>query len=61
VKAPRPFRLSGAREAGVVAQAVAFITDVDDVAVVQEAIDENRHHHLVTEDLAPLFEALVAG
>ena len=40
---------------------VAVAPDVDDVAVVQQPIDERRGHHLVAEHLAPLVEILVRG
>jgi hypothetical protein len=29
------------------------------MAVVHETIDQRRRHHVITEDLAPLFEAFV--
>ena len=43
----------------VFAHAVAAAADVDDVAVVEQAIDERGRHDLVAEGGAPLFEALV--
>jgi hypothetical protein len=46
-------------ELGVLAHAVAVAADRDDVAVVDEAIDERRRHDLVAKDRAPLFKALV--
>ena len=38
---------------------VAVAADVDDVAVVQEAVDQPGGHHLVAEHTAPFLEALV--
>ena len=35
--------------------------DVDDVAVVQQPVDEGRGHDLVAEHAAPFLEALVGG
>ncbi len=46
-------------EVGVLAHAVAVATDVDDVTVVEQAIDERSGHDLVAQDLAPLLEPLV--
>jgi hypothetical protein len=40
---------------------VAVAADVDDVAVVEKAVDQRRRHDLVTKDLTPLLKALVAG
>jgi hypothetical protein len=37
--------------------AVAVATYVDDVAVVQDPVDEGRGHDLVPQDLAPLLES----
>jgi len=34
-------------------QAIAIAADVDEVTVMDEAIDERRRHDLVAEDLAP--------
>jgi hypothetical protein len=45
----------------VLAHAVAVASDVDEVTVVQEPVEEGRRHHLVAQDFAPLFEALVGG
>ena len=42
----------------VFAHPVAVAADVDDVAVVQEAVDERGRHDLVAEGGAPLLEAL---
>jgi len=43
----------------MVAHAVAVAPDVDDVAVVEETVDERAGHEVVAEDLAPLVERLV--
>ena len=40
------------------AHAVAVAADVDDVTVVQQAIDQRRGHHLIAQHLAPLIELL---
>jgi hypothetical protein len=53
--------VQGLPELGVTAHAVAVAADVDDVAVVQEAVDQGGGHDVVAEDLAPLLEALVGG
>jgi hypothetical protein len=39
----------------------AVAADVDDVAVVEQPVDQGCSHDLIAEDLAPLLEALVAG
>mgnify|MGYP001114284387 CR=1 FL=1 len=44
-------------EVGVLTHPVAVAVDVDDMAVVQQAIDERSSHDLVAQDLAPLLEA----
>ncbi len=49
-----------AGELRVLPQAVAVAADVDDVAVVDESIDQRGRHDLIAKDLAPLFEAFVA-
>ena len=38
---------------------IAVAADIDDVAVVQQPVDEGRRHHLVPEDSAPFLEAFV--
>jgi hypothetical protein len=38
---------------------VAVAADVDDVAVVDEPVDQRGCHHIVAEDLAPRAEGLV--
>jgi tetratricopeptide (TPR) repeat protein len=45
----------------VLAHPVAVAADVDDVAVMDEPVDRGTGHDVVTDDLAPLLEALVAG
>jgi len=40
---------------------VAVATDVDDVAVMQDAVEECGGHDVVAEDVAPLLERLVGG
>ena len=41
--------------------AIAVAADVDDMAVMQQAIDERSGHDLVAQDLAPLLEAFIGG
>ena len=36
---------------------VAVAPDVDDVAMVQQPVDERRRHDLVAEHVSPFFEA----
>lgn len=43
------------------AHAVAVAADVDDEAVVQEAVDQGGGHDVVTEYVGPLLEVLVGG
>ncbi len=45
----------------VISHAVTVPSDVDDVTVVEQAVDEGAGHDVVTEDRAPVFKALVAG
>src|SRR5271166_479472 len=45
----------------MLAHAVAVSADVDDVAVVDEAVDERAGHDVIAQDLAPVIKALVAG
>ena len=45
--------------AGVLLHPVAAATDVDNMAVVQEPIDEGSGHDLVAQDLTPLLEPFV--
>ena len=48
-------------EVGVLAHPVAAAADVDDMAVMQQPIDERSGHDLVAQDLAPLLEAFIGG
>ena len=43
----------------MLAHAVAAAADVDDMAVVQQAIDERSGHDLVAQDLAPFLEPFI--
>ena len=43
------------------AHAIAVAADVDDVAPVEQAVEQRGGHDLVAEDAAPLLEALVRG
>ena len=45
----------------MLAHPVAVAADVDDMAVMHEAVDQGGSHDLVAEDVAPLLEALVGG
>ena len=45
----------------VVAHPVAVAANVDDVAMMEQAIDQRSGHEIVTEDLAPFVEGLVRG
>jgi len=51
----------GPYEVPVLAHPVAVAADVDDVAVVQQPVDEGGDHDLVTEDTAPVLEASRVG
>src|SRR5689334_15666917 len=61
----RPGRWSGwcAEEAGplLLSEPVAFAPDVEDVAVVEQSIEDGGGDDGVAEHLAPLGEALVGG
>ena len=46
-------------EVGVLAHPVAAAADVDDMAVMQQAIDERSGHDLVAQDLAPLLVGFI--
>src|SRR5690606_40246716 len=48
-------------EIGMSTHAEAVAADVDDVAVMEEPVDQRRGHDFIAEDFAPLLEALVAG
>jgi hypothetical protein len=54
---------SGAEEAGplLLSEAVALAADVEDVAVVEEPVEDGGGDDRVAEHLAPLGEALVGG
>src|SRR5947208_3362028 len=51
--------VEGLPELGVMSHPIAVAPDVDDVAVMDKAVDQRTRHDVVTEDLAPLLEALV--
>lgn len=53
--------MEGLGELGVVTHPAAVAADVDDVAVMDEPIDERGGHDVVTEHVAPVLEALVRG
>src|SRR5512134_1017975 len=40
---------------------IAVAADVDQGAMMQDAVDERRRHHVIAEHLAPFLEALVRG
>ena len=40
---------------------VAVSPDVDDVAAVEQPVQERGGHHLVVQDFAPALEALIRG
>ncbi len=46
---------------GVLSHAVTVSSDVDEVAVVQNAVDESGGHDFVAKDLAPFLETFVRG
>ena len=54
-------RVDGLGEFGVPSHPVAVAPDVDDVAAVEEPVQERGGHHLVMQDLAPALKALVRG
>ena len=45
----------------MVADPVAVAANVDDVAVVEQAVDQRPSHEIVAEDIAPLVEGLLRG
>ena len=53
--------MEGLGEFGVVTHPVAVAADVNDVAVMDEAIDECSGHDVVAKDFAPLFEAFIGS
>jgi hypothetical protein len=46
---------------GMMPHPVPVAAALPDVAVMHEAVDQRRRHHLIAEDLAPFLEALVRG
>ena len=46
-------------EVGMLAHPIAVAADIDQVAVMQDAIDQGCGHDIVSQDLAPFLEALV--
>ena len=46
-------------EVGVLTHPVAVTSDVDDVTVVQESVDECSGHDLIAQDLTPVLEPFV--
>lgn len=45
----------------VVPHSEAVAADVDNVAVVEQSVDQRRGHHFIAEDVAPFLKALVTG
>ena len=43
------------------AHPIAVPADVDEVTVMEDAIDEGRGHHVIAQDLSPFLEAFVGG
>ena len=54
-------RQESSREFAVITHPVAVAPDVDDVAVMDDAVDESSGHDFVAENSSPLFEPLVGG
>ena len=54
-------RVQGVPQIGVLPHPVAVAANGDDVAVVDEAIDQRRGHDVVAEDVTPVLEAFVRG
>ena len=54
-------RAQSPQKIGVLSHAVAVSSDVDEMAVVQDSVDESCGHDLIAENLSPLLEALVGG
>ena len=48
-------------EGGVLSKAIAGALDLDDLGVVQQAIEQGCSDDLVAEDVAPFAEAAVGG
>ena len=57
----RSGRVDGLGKLHVAPQPVAVAADVDDVAAVEQPVEQRGRHDLVVEDLAPALEALVRG
>ena len=53
--------MDGLGELNVAAHPVAVAADVDDVAAVEQPVQQCGGHDLVVQDLSPLLEALVRG
>lgn len=53
--------MQGVPELDVLTHAAAVSPDADDMAVVEQAVDQGACHDVVSEHLAPLLEALVGG
>ncbi len=53
--------MEGLGEFGVVTHPVAGAADVNDVAVMDEAIDECSGHDVVAKDFAPFLETFVGS
>ena len=53
--------MNGLGKLSVVPHPVAVAPDVDDLATVQEAVQQGSRHNFVVQDLSPLLKALVRG
>ena len=53
--------MDGLRELHVPPHPIAVAADVDEVAPVEQPVEESGRHDLVVQDLAPVLEALVRG
>jgi hypothetical protein len=51
--------LERALQVGMSPHSVAVATDVDDVAMVEKAVDQRRRHNLVAKHIRPLLELLL--
>jgi hypothetical protein len=45
---------------GVLSHAIAVAANRDQVAVVDQTIDERRGHHVIAKDIPPFFKAFIA-
>ena len=52
---------AGLQQVLMIPHAVGVPSDVDDMAVVDQPVDQSGGHHLVAEHAAPVLEALVRG